>query len=180
MNVLMRRRWINLGLLGLVAGLTALALFEPGRKSPGVIAPLLELAPARIERIEVLRADQEALAFEQRDGRWRMTAPHSGWANPVLINRVLEVAAMRCPLQYPAAELDRPALYLEPPRLRLRLDNQEIRFGATTPTDDLRYLQVGATVHLCPDRLYPLLTSAAAGFLTSAIESPESPATKVE
>lgn len=180
MNALMRRRWINLGLLGLAVGLAALAWFDPGREQP-IIPPLLGMvATDPIKRIEVLRADQEALAFERREGRWRMTAPHSGWANPVLINRVLEVAAVRCPLQYPAAELDRPALHLEPPRLRLRLDDREILFGATTPTDGLRYLQVGATVHLCPDRLYPLLTSAAAGFLTSAIESPEPPAPKAE
>lgn len=180
MNTLMRRRWINLGLLGLAVGLAALVWPEPDRELP-VIPPLLGMvATDPIKRIEVLRADQEALAFEQQEGRWRMTAPHSGWANPVLIHRVLEVATVRCPLQYPATELDRPALHLEPPRLRLRLDDREIRFGATTPTDGLRYLQVGATVHLCPDRLYPLLTSAAAGFLTSAIEPLESPATKAE
>ena len=180
MNALIRRRWINLGLLGLASGLAALALLEPGRKQTGVISPLLELAPARIERIEVLRIDRETLIFVRRDSRWRMTAPDSGWANPVLIHRILEVATVRCSRQYPAAELDASALHLESPRVWLRLDDREIRFGATTPTDGLRYLQVGATVHLCPDRLYPLLTSAAAGFLTSAIESPESLATKVE
>jgi hypothetical protein len=180
MNVLIRRRWINLGLLGLAGGLTALALFEPGREQPVVISPLLELSPARIEHIEVLRPDRETLAFERQEGRWWMTAPDSGWANPVLINRVLEIAAVRCSLQYPAAELDLPMLHLEPPRLRLRLDDREIHFGATAPTDGLRYLQVGAMVHLCPDRLYPLLTSAAASFLAPAIESPQSPATKVE
>lgn len=179
MNVLIRRRWINLGLLGLVGGLAALALFEPGKEQP-VIPPLLGMSVDWIERIEVLRPDRESLAFERQDDRWRMTTPNSGWANPVLIHRVLEVATVHCPLHYSAAELDLSALHLEPPRLRLWLDNREIRFGATTPTEGLRYLQVDGTVHLCLDRLYPLLTSAAASFLAPAIQSLESPATKAE
>lgn len=174
----MQRRWINLGLFGAVAGLAALALWEPEQKAP--VAPLLALAPEQIARIEVLRTEREALKFERQEGRWRMTAPHYGWANPVLINRVLEVAALRCPRRYPATELERSALRLDPPSLRLRLNDQEMAFGATAPVDGLRYLQVGATVHLCPDRLYPLLNSAAAGFLAPLLETSAAPLTKGE
>jgi hypothetical protein len=180
MNVLIRRRWINLGLLGLAVGLAALTWFEPGMKPPEAVLPLLDRPPTRIERIEVLRPDRELLVFEQQEGRWRMTAPDSGWANPVLLNRVLEIATVHCPLQYSAAELDLPMLRLEPPQLRLRLDDREIRFGSTTPTDGLRYLQIGAIVHLCPDRWYPLLTSAAASFLAPAMESSPPPATQAK
>lgn len=180
MNALVRRRWVNLGLLALAGGLAALALFESSREPPA-IPPLLGMPIERIERIEVLRPAQEPLAFQRQDGRWRMIAPDSGWANSVLMNRLLEVAAVRCPLQYPVAGLDLPALHLEPPQLQLRLGDREIRFGATAPTAaDLRYLQVDVTVHLCPDRVYPLLTSAAASFLAPAIESPKSSTTKAE
>lgn len=180
MNALIRRRWINLGLLGLVAGLALLIWFEPGMEQSRVPLPLLDLSPARIERIEVLRSDRESLTFQRQEGRWRMTAPESGWANPVLIHRMLEVMAVHCPLQYPVAAFNLSALGLEPPRLQLRLDDRDINFGATAPTNGLRYLQVGATVHLCPDRLYPLLTSATAGFLAPVMESPKSPATQAE
>lgn len=179
MNVLMRRRWINLGLLGLVGGLVALTLLESGKEQP-VIPPLLGMAVDQIQHIEVWYPDRESLAFERRDHGWRMTMPHGGWANPVLINRVLEVAVMHCSLQYSAAELNLPVLHLKPAQLRLRLNGRDIHFGATTPIEGLRYLQVGGTVHLCPDRLYPLLTSAAASFLVSATESLESPVTKAE
>jgi hypothetical protein len=103
-----------------------------------------------------------------------MIAPDSGWANAVLIRRVLEATTLRCPRQYPAADLDLPALQLDPSRIQLRLDNQDIHFGGTTPTDELRYLQVGATVYLCPDHLYRLLTSSAAGFLAPPLETAES------
>ena len=160
-----------MGLLGLAGGLVVLALFEPGRERPTEVSPLLELIPARIERIVVERPDQETLAFERRAGRWWMTGPATGPANPVLLSPILHLAEARCPLRYAATGLDLKPLQLDPPRLRLRLDGWEIRFGATAPTDGQRYLQIGATVHLCPDSLYPLLTSAAGSFLAPSIET---------
>jgi hypothetical protein len=171
MSALARRRWLNLGLLGLMGGLAALALFEPGREQPAEVSSLLELAPTRVERIVVERPGQETLAFERREDRWWMTAPAGGPANPVLVNSILNLAEARCPLRYAAARLDSKQLHLEPPRLRLWLNDREIRFGATAPTDGQRYLQIGATVHVCPDSLYSLLASSAAGFLAPSIES---------
>ncbi|MFO1372773.1 MAG: hypothetical protein U1F42_10395 [Candidatus Competibacteraceae bacterium] len=170
MNLLTRRRWLNLGLLGLAGGLAALVGFEPGRKPVLAIPPLLALAPTQVEHIMVERADQESLTFTRRGAHWEMTTPVTGPANPVLINPILNLAEIRCPLWYAAAELDLRQLHLDPPRLRLRLNEQEIRFGDAAPTDGRRYLQVGTTVYLCPDGLYPLLTSAAASFLTPVIE----------
>ena len=171
-NVLTRRLWWNLGLLGLVAGLIVAALVEPGRKPVALAQPLLDLAPEQIERIVVERAGQETLTFERRDGRWWMVEPVDGPANPVLLTPILQLAGMRCPLRYAAAGLNLQALHLDPPRLRLWLNGREIRFGATAPTDGQRYLHIDAAVHLCPDRLYPLLTSAAGGFLAPSIEIP--------
>jgi hypothetical protein len=176
MNVLMRRRGFNLALLILAGGLAALALLEPDGGPSTAIPLLLETLPTPIQNIEVLRPDRETLAFARQDGRWRMTAPGSGLANRILLNQLLQEATAPCSRQYSVAELDLKALSLDPPRLRLRLDEQEIRFGGIAPTDGLRYLQTGAIVHLCPDRLYRLLNSAAASFLAPPLESPVSPA----
>ena len=176
MNVLRRRYWINGGLLALAGGLAVLVWWDPGQESP-VISPLLAIPMSQIEQVTVVRPGQETLAFTRQDQRWRMTAPDSGWANPVLIQRVLDVVNLRCPRQYPVTELDLPTLQLKPSRLQLQLNEWEIHFGGTTPANGLRYLQVGATIHFCPDALYPLLTSAAAGFLAPLIE-PFSSATK--
>lgn len=170
MSTLSRRRWLNLGLLGLVGGLAALAWFEPGREPPAAIPPLLELAPAQQERIRVERPGQETLAFERRGEQWQMTAPGVGPANPVLIHPLLLLAEARCPVRYAAGEVDLKMLQLEPPRLRLWLNDREIRFGAATPTNDRRYLLIAGMVYLCPDRWHPLLTSSAAGFLGAVIK----------
>ena len=170
-NVLTRRTGINLGLLGLAGGLAALALIEPGRERSPAIPPLLALTAERIERIAVERPGQDGLAFERRDGLWWMTEPERGPANPVLIHPILQLAEAHCAPSYAVAGLDLPRLRLDPPRLRLWLNGREIHFGDIAPTDGQRYLRVGATVQLCPDRWYPLLTSAAASFLAAPIKS---------
>ena len=170
-NALGRRHGINLGLLVVAGGLAALALLEPGREQAAAIPSLLELTPERIERIAVERPGQTALAFERRDGGWWMTAPEGGFASPVLIRPILQLAEARCAPSYAVAELNLSRLRLEPPRLRLWLNGREIHFGDSAPTDGQRYLRVGATVYLCPDRWYPLLTSAAASYLAAPIES---------
>lgn len=174
-SALARRRWLNLGLLGLAGGLAALAALawlEAERERPAYVPSLLDLTPAQTERIAVERPGQADLAFKRSGGRWWMTAPESGLANPILLNPILNLAGAHCPLRYAVAELDLKSLQLDPPRLRLWLNDREIRFGTTAPTDGRRYLQIGTTVHLCPDRLYPLLTSAAASFRALPIESP--------
>lgn len=171
MNALARRQWLNGGLFLVAGTLAALVWFEPSQDRSAEIPPLLDLAPARIERVAVERPGQPSLAFERRAGRWWMTAPSTGPANPALLEPVQQLAETRCDLHYAAATLDPKTLQLEPPKLRLRLDDREIRFGATAPTDGRRYLQIGATVHLCPDTLYRLLTSAAESFLAPSIET---------
>ena len=170
-SVLARRRWLNLALLGLVGGLAALAWLESRQERLAGVPALLDLTPARIERIAVERPGQADLAFKRSGGRWWMAAPESGLANPILLNPIMDLAEAHCPLRYAVTELDLKALQLDPPRLRLWLNDWEIRFGATAPTDGLRYLQIGATVSLCPDRLYSLLTSAAASFRAPPIGS---------
>lgn len=170
-DALTRRYGINLGLLGLASALAVLALLEPGREPPPALPPLLDLTPERIDHIAVERSGQDRLAFEQREGQWWMTVPERGLANPVLIRPIPQLAKMRCAPSYAVAQLNLPRLRLDPPRLRLWLNEREIHFGDTAPTDGQRYLRIGGTVHLCPDRWYPLLTSAAAGFLAAPIES---------
>lgn len=175
MNALARRRWLNFGLLGLVGGLVALVVIEPGRDRSATIPPLLALTAKRIERIVVERPGQEQLALEQREGQWWMTAPQQGPANPVLIRPIPQLAEARCAPSYAVADLDLPRLRLDPPRLRLWLNGREIDFGDTAPTDGQRYLRVGGTVHLCPDRWYVLLTSATASFLMKPLEDLQKP-----
>lgn len=171
MNALTRRILINLVLFMLVGGLVAMAWYEPGLDHSALPSSLLNLASTQIQRIAVERPGQENLVFERRDDLWWMIAPGRGSANAVLIQPILQLAEVRCPLRYATAGVNMKPLGFDPPRLRLRLNDQTVEFGATAPTDGQRYLRIGETVYLCPDRLYPLLTSAAASFLAAPLES---------
>ena len=176
MNALARRILINLGLFMLVGGLAAMAWFEPGLDHSALPSSLLNFASTQIRRIAVERPGQDHLVFERRGDRWWMTTPGQGAANPVLIQPILQLAEARCLQRYAAAGVDLQSLGFNPPRLRLWLNDQTVEFGATAPTDGQRYLRIGETVYLCPDRLYPLLTSAAASFLAAPFESAASKA----
>lgn len=158
------RRRLNFLLLGAVSGLLV-ALWLPATPPP----PLLNVEASAINFIEVFRSQQPSLHFARLKEGWQMSAPQAGKANALLMQRIVEVSALRCPRHYPVAELDLAALELAEPLVLLRLNTQEVRFGAVS-AEGLRYVQVGATVALCPDRVYPLLTSAAASFLTATLE----------
>lgn len=170
MTALGRRYGLNLGLLALVAALAALAWFEPAQEQSDAKASLPALPAEGVERIAVERPGQSGLLFERRAGVWWLTAPEQGPANPILIRSLLQLTETHCAPSYPVAALDVIGAGLEPPRLRLWFNEQEIHFGGTAPSDGRRYLRVGGTVHLCPDRWLPLLTSAAGSFLAAPLQ----------
>lgn len=171
MSALAWRQWLNIGLLGLAGGLLLMVLLDAGPQLPPEVSALLNLAPTQINRIVAVRLNQEPLVFERRADGWWMIARMAGLANPVLLDPILRLPGARCPLSYSADGIDLAALQLDPPQLRLWLEDREIRFGTTAPTDGQRYLQIGRVVYLCPDAIYPLLTSAAESFIAPSIET---------
>lgn len=178
MNALAQRNLVNLGLLAAVLGLAVLLFWQPELEATSPLLPTLDAA--QVQRIQVTRQQRETLEFVRQGGQWRMTAPYSGWANPVLLKRLLEITARHCPRQYALSELDRAALHLDPPLLRLQLNDQPISFGTTTALDGMRYLQIGATVQICPDHWYALLDSAAASFLAPVWETRKPDSSEIE
>lgn len=170
MNALARRLWLNIGLLG-IASLLIVLTWSISGPEPVKTSALLDLPPAQIQRINVERLNQEPLVFELRGEGWWMTMPATGLANPVLLAQILHFPQVHCPLSYSATGLDLARLGLDPPQLRLRLNGQEVHFGMTAPTDGQRYLRIGKMIYLCPDTLYPLLTSGAGSFIAPPVET---------
>ncbi len=182
MDALAQRQWCNLGLLVLVILLTAIIIMEPFQKTPpATTLPLLPLNPNEVKQIRIERPQQSTLAFERRNHRWQMSRPEHGRANPILIDAILRLGEIHCPLHYAVTELNLEKLHLKPPGLQLWINQKRVLFSAITSIDGQRYLQVGKTVYLCPDVFYPLLTSAASSFLAPPPEPAGPPATtKVE
>jgi hypothetical protein len=144
------------GLLGLIYGLA------------GPEAPLESLpapSPDAIERIRIQPAGEVAMVLQRRADEWSLVEPVNGPANTKLVAEVLRFGFIRCDRAYPAAKLELSRLQLDPPRLRLWLNEQVFLFGDVDELDRRRYVQAGDRVHLCSDRLFPLLTAGWGAFL---------------
>jgi len=161
-----RRNLLNLGLLGLVIALLALAIFEPGRDRQPAPVPLFTLKPEQVDTIRIKRPEHEDLALQRRQGNWFIIKPLEAPANASLVDRVLKITTSTCPVRYAAAELELARLQLDPPRLRLILNDQALAFGGTETLNGRRYVQIGDSVYLCSDRFYYLLTGTLENFTT--------------
>ena len=152
----MRRRWLQLALLaGVVAGLLLVVWQQPG--GPGGDPRLTGLEPESIERIRVQRPNREDLTMRRQGRDWQIESPARAVASAFHVRQVLELARARSRGQYAAGELDAAAAGLDPPRLRLELDDSVLEFGATDPVDGLRFIAVDGVIHLVQEGVSPLL-----------------------
>jgi len=168
---LLARRWlVNLLLAGIVGLLALLALGQHQRGERA--SRLTALDPGRIGRIELLRQDQPAVVLERDGAQWWMREPSAAPADAGAVGRLLPVAEARSERAMPAAAADLDRLGLSAPAVRLRLDGLELRFGATEPIAELRYVQVGDIVHLVEDRYLPWLMTPVPELLSRRLLPP--------
>ncbi len=155
------RGWLNLGLLALLAGLVALAVYQPGIEAPPVEPTLTALAPAAIHRIHIERRDQPAFTLEKQADVWRI-APQGWMADGARLKVLLDLAQEKSVQRLPADPLARYGL--EKPALVVTFNDTRIVFGDTDPIQNRRYVMVGDRVHLIADLHYAGFNSSAASF----------------
>lgn len=152
-----RRTRTNLFLLAMVV-LLGLAVFAEMRRERALQRdPLTTMDPERIRSLAVACQGCTARRFEKVDGHWMMREPESKPADDKVIERLTYI--VRAPVRYrrPASELDAAKLGLEPPVATLEVDGTELKFGTTDAIHNDRYVEVGGTIALVPDRFSALL-----------------------
>ena len=156
------RNLLNLGLLGVVAVLILLVVYEPGIEAPPPPPPTLtNLAADSLTRIVIERQGKKTLVLGRDNGTWRMQEPVSAALSDYRINAILKVTSTPSLGSFPAQGRDLAAYGLEQPQVRLTLDNKvSIALGNNTALDNRRYVLVGDTVHLIGDNLYYQLIGA--------------------
>lgn len=165
------RRWLVNLLLAAIAGLLLLlAVSEHDRAQQQ--ARLTPLAPEQIERIELARDDEPEIVLERIDDIWWMRRPIAAPADAERIGRLLPLAHARSTRTLPIDAVDLEQTGLARPRLRLKLDGLELRFGATEPIGEQRYVQVGDLAHLIDDRFLPYLSLQAPTLLSRRLLPP--------
>lgn len=166
------RTALNLGLLGLILGLGALALWAPAEPPPAPPAQVLALDPDRPTRIRLERSDAPAIELVRRAGHWEMQQPFAVAANPARVDTVLRLLELTSRMQYPLAGLDLDEYGLREPALSVELDQTRLEFGDTTPLDGQRYVRTGETLHVVPDTLYYHLQAPAAAYVSPRLLPP--------
>lgn len=154
------RTLLNLVLALALAGLIALAIYEPGKDDKPAVATLTQLEPGKIQKIHIQLAGQPSIELEKIAGHWQMLTPFSVSANQERISQLLKITQANSLAAYPMDQVDARQLKLDESMLTLTLDDVSLRFGNTAPLGGSRYVQVGQRVHLITDRYSHLVRTA--------------------
>jgi len=142
----MKLGWIvNALLLAAVIGLGAYA-WHKGNQPKEPSHSLSTLSPSAVRKIEVTRRDGAGYTLEKRDENWFLTSPLEVRADQSQVQRLLDLLAATSKEKLAATDLKR--FDLDPPAVKVTLDNQVFSFGTTNPLTQEQYLATGDSVYL--------------------------------
>jgi hypothetical protein len=155
-----RRTRTRLFLLAMVALLGAAVVAELRREHVLARDPLTAIDPATLRSLAVTCQGCTARRFEKVGGHWMMREPVSQLASDEAVARLAAIASAPVRYRRPAGELDPAKLGLDPPVATLEVDGTLLKFGTTDAIRNDRYVEVGGTIALVPDRFSALLFEA--------------------
>ncbi len=155
----------NLILIGIVAALGFAAYWQVGKEVAGFEPPLSALDPAKIEHVLVACLQCTPRRFERIDGHWMMREPYDLPADDAQVARLLSIAASPVRSRRAFSSLDAKKIGLEPALISLDLDAEHFDIGTTDAFNGDRYVRIGDTIAMVPDRFSPFLVAAPASEL---------------
>lgn len=156
----------NLILLGIVVVLGIAATLKVQRELGQFEPPLGTLDPDSVREVTITCLQcPSARRFERTDGHWRMLEPYALPADDSQVDRLVAIAASPVRSRRPLASLDAAKIGLDPPLMTLAIDSLRLRIGRTDALNGDRYIAVGDTIAMVPDRFSPLLLAAPASEL---------------
>lgn len=171
-NPLTRRWLLNLALLVLVLALGGYAWYRSSRAPVETKPTLTTLSADAVEAIEVARPEQPAVRLQRTDGQWRLTAPLNARADSFAIDSLLRMTQAPIDSTITPADAELARYGLDRPRLTVRLNDTEIRFGEAHPLKDEHYVQYQSRVHLIPNRYYAQAAMPYTNFIDSRLIEP--------
>jgi len=136
---------LNLVLSALVAILILLVWLKP-KPMAQTEFKLSTLASASIDRIAIEKPGQPAIMLQKKPDGWRLSAPFQARAERVAVGHSLDILAATSLQRFPATDLGR--FQLDPPLLRLTLNDQEFSFGTQNSLTGEVYVATNGGVHL--------------------------------
>ena len=141
-------------LLG-VAALVALAAWQWQRDLAAAPGTLTQLAPASITRVALTLQGAAAEHYVLREGRWWRTDGTPAPADDGRLQELTAIAAAPVASWRPLKDYDPARIGLAKPVATLTLDDVTLRFGDTSATGPLCYVQADDKVALVSVRYLP-------------------------
>ncbi len=159
---------VNLALLGLAFGLAAVIWLDPWRQEPPAPEKLSAIDPSTVNSLRIERPKRAPIAIERAGSGWRVISPISLPANSYRVAALLGIASAPVHDAFRAEGNDLRQFGLDPPKVRLLLNQHEFRFGDAEPLRGFRYVHYGPDVHLVRDNFFHHLLSTAPAFVDPA------------
>jgi hypothetical protein len=154
-----KRNLLNLILLGIVAVLVLVVVYEPGVEKK-TKTPLATIDKSTINKITIERTGQEQVTLEKQDGNWVMQAPFHIRANKIKTESLLALVELETFAHYPLKDLDVKNYGLDIPRASITFNDKErFDFGGTEPLNKRRYVRYRDTLYVMNDYFYYQLMS---------------------
>jgi len=150
----------RLWLFAAVIALVAVVLRLGARDQRAAPLTLTDLDPDSITRIELTISQQPAQVFEKSGGHWWRVSPTRMRGNDAHLQRLAKLALTPVARWAHSSEFDPAKVGLAQPAATLVLDGVQLRYGALSALDNLRYVGTGDRVALVPQQDSPEITLA--------------------
>lgn len=147
-----RQLWLLIAVIALLVA-TWWQIRSDRASAPGT---LLSIAPGNITQVTLDIANAPTERYVKRDEHWwRVDQTTSTRADDRRLAGLLRIAAAPVQRWQPASSYDLAKVGLAPPRAKLELNNETLRFGTMTAIGHNVYVQVGERVGIVSLRYMP-------------------------
>lgn len=139
---------LNLVLVLALLALTLYAYFRPKHENTAAAIKVSQLGRDDVNRILIERRGSPPIRLEKRDGVWHIAAPLRTLADPYQVDRLVDIAGAKAKSRLPLSDPGR--FDLDPPQVRVTLNEQPFSFGRINDVTYEQYLATGDSIYLVP------------------------------
>lgn len=175
----MKRVYLNLALLLIVAGLSATVWFTQ-KKAPPKGPPLTTLSADAVTRISIAHPNEPTITLEKKGAEWQLTEPVQSPTDPFEVASLVNLATTETKRTLKVADVKLADLKLDPPQFTITLNDQKLEFGDTEPLEYRRYVRHGDSVLLIDDPSGTAVDADYSNLVAKELLSPGADLEKIE
>ncbi len=149
----------NLVLAGIVAVLGFVVYLQVGHEVAQFEPPLTAMDTTSVERVAVRCRECVERRFVRSNGHWSMQAPYAMPADDAAVDRLVAIAASPVRIRHAGDAFEASRIGLDPPLMTLELGAVQLDVGLSDALRGDRYVRIGDTIAMVPDRFSPFLAA---------------------